>query len=178
MIPAFPRPARAAQARTLPRFTGARPLPWLLLAALLWLLPATLRAEAPVLLRLTLPDQVVALDRAALQEMPEAAFETTTIWTEGVQQFRGVRMTDFLARYGIEGGILQLVAANDYAIEIPVDSFRPDGAILAYERNGQPMTLRSKGPLWLVYPYDSSADFRSEVIYSNSIWQLDRIVVK
>ncbi|MDP5360810.1 MAG: oxidoreductase, partial [Paracoccaceae bacterium] len=34
-----------------------------------------------------------------------------------------------------------------------------------------------KGPLWVVYPYDMSADYRSEVIYYRSIWQLDRIEV-
>ncbi|MCA1334508.1 molybdopterin-dependent oxidoreductase [Pseudooceanicola marinus] len=140
--------------------------------------PNDAKAEDAPLLRLTLGDEVITYDLATLQEMPTTGFETTTIWTEGVQAFRGIRMTDFLARHGIEGGVLQLIAANDYAIEIPVDSFRPDGAILAYERNGTPMTLRSKGPLWLVYPYDSSSDFRSEVIYSNSIWQLDRIIVK
>ncbi|MBY5970804.1 hypothetical protein KUV28_00530 [Ferrimonas balearica] len=140
--------------------------------------PHDAKAEDAPLLRLTLDDEVITYDLATLQEMPTTGFETTTIWTEGVQAFRGIRMTDFLARHGIEGGVLQLIAANDYAIEIPVDSFRPDGAILAYERNGTPMTLRSKGPLWLVYPYDSSSDFRSEVIYSNSIWQLDRIIVK
>ena len=39
------------------------------------------------------------------------------------------------------------------------------------------MSIRDKGPLWVVYPYDSSADYRTEVIYSRSIWQLDRIEV-
>ncbi|MBR9765017.1 MAG: oxidoreductase [Rhodobacteraceae bacterium] len=141
------------------------------------LAPADGRAE-DILLTVTLPDRIVSFDRTALEALPATAFETSTIWTEGVQQFRGVRMTVLLAHLGIEGGQLQLTAANDYSIEIATGSFRPDGAILAYERNGTPMTLRSKGPLWLVYPYDSSPDFRSEVIYSNSIWQLDRISLK
>ncbi|PJE29336.1 Oxidoreductase molybdopterin binding domain protein [Pseudooceanicola marinus] len=172
----------------MPLSPALSPLPFLrhILATLFLGLSALLAALPPngataqdaPLLRLTLGDEVITYDLAALQDMPATVFETTTIWTEGVQAFRGIRMTDFLARHGIEGGVVQLIAANDYAIEIPVDSFRPDGAILAYERNGRPMTLRSKGPLWLVYPYDSSSDFRSEVIYSNSIWQLDRIIVK
>jgi hypothetical protein len=43
--------------------------------------------------------------------------------------------------------------------------------------NGAEMSIRDKGPLWIVYPYDASDDFRSEVVYSRSIWQLDRIEV-
>jgi len=37
--------------------------------------------------------------------------------------------------------------------------------------------LREKGPLWVIYPYDSDAKFRTEVIYSRSIWQLDRLAI-
>ena len=39
------------------------------------------------------------------------------------------------------------------------------------------MTLRDKGPLWLVYPYDADTAYQSEVIYARSVWQLDRIEV-
>jgi hypothetical protein len=37
------------------------------------------------------------------------------------------------------------------------------------------MSLRDKGPLWIIYPYDSKSDFRTEVVYSRSIWQRDRL---
>ena len=43
--------------------------------------------------------------------------------------------------------------------------------------NGEIMSLRDKGPLWVIYPYDQNAAYRSEVTYSRSIWQLDRIEV-
>jgi hypothetical protein len=32
--------------------------------------------------------------------------------------------------------------------------------------------VRDKGPLWVVYPYDSKPDYQSELIYVRSIWQL------
>jgi hypothetical protein len=60
-------------------------------------------------------------------------------------------------------------------VNIPLTDATPDGPIIAYENNGKEMTLRSKGPLWVVYPYDQSEDFRTEVTYSRSIWQLDRL---
>jgi hypothetical protein len=40
------------------------------------------------------------------------------------------------------------------------------------------MTVRDKGPLWIVYPYDAKPEYRQELIYSRSIWQLDHIEVK
>jgi hypothetical protein len=49
---------------------------------------------------------------------------------------------------------------------------------VAYLRNGAEMSMRDKGPLWIVYPYDAKPDYQSELIYSRSIWQLDRIEVQ
>jgi hypothetical protein len=33
------------------------------------------------------------------------------------------------------------------------------------------------GPFWLVYNYDANPEFRTELIYARSIWQLARITV-
>ena len=121
--------------------------------------------------------RVVHLDKAMLHALPSAGFSTSTIWTEGVQHFRGVRLLTLVKCLGIEDGILTLTAKNEYLIEIPVRDLRPDGALVAYERNGRPMGTRDKGPLWLVYPYDENPVFRTESIYMQSIWQLDRIEV-
>jgi hypothetical protein len=102
-------------------------------------------------------------------------FTTTTIWTDGPQSFSGVPLAALLAHLGIEDGTLRAIAANDYAVEIPVSSITDAAPILAFTQNGAPMSRRDRGPIWLVYPYDSDPVFRTEVIYSRSIWQLDRI---
>jgi hypothetical protein len=39
------------------------------------------------------------------------------------------------------------------------------------------MPLRDKGPLWIVFPFDSATEFQRESIYARSIWQLNRIAV-
>lgn len=102
---------------------------------------------------------------------------TTTIWTEGELQFTGVSLDVLLDHVGAEGSMIEARAINDYAVEIPVTDATPEGALLAYEIDGTPMSRREKGPLWIVYPYDASADYRSEVIYSRSIWQVDRMEI-
>ena len=120
---------------------------------------------------------VAALDLAALKALPETTFRTGTIWTEGTIAFTGVELADLLAHVGATGTMLRAIALNDYKIEIPVSDAVDGGPIIAYLSDGEPMSVRDKGPLWIIYPYDSDAAYRAEVIYSRSVWQLDRIEV-
>lgn len=120
---------------------------------------------------------VAAFDRAMLEKLGAVEYETSTIWTEGLQTFTGVPLAALMEAVGARGETISATAVNDYAVQIPASDWDEGKAIVAYLQNGNPMSLRDKGPLWVVYPYDSSADFQTEVIYSRSIWQLDRIEV-
>ncbi|SDF08985.1 molybdopterin-dependent oxidoreductase [Limimaricola pyoseonensis] len=156
-----------------------------LIAALLGL-PLGLQAEpgppaGEVLLTVTgLPDGTPArLDRAALAALSEDAFTTTTIWTDGPQRFEGVSLHDLLAALEVTPpaeAVLRVSAVNDYAVDIPLSDARDvDGPIVAHLHNGAPLPRRGNGPLWIVYPYDADPDWRTEVAYARSVWQLDRI---
>lgn len=112
-----------------------------------------------------------------LQALPATQFATTTIWTSGPQVFSGVWLSTLLEQLEITDGVIELQAINDYRVSLPVEQIEPRGALLAYRRNGDVMTARENGPLWLVYNYDSDPEYRSETYYSRSIWQLDRISV-
>ncbi len=116
-------------------------------------------------------------DMDMLRGMGEVTFATTTPWTEGVQEFTGVSLHTLAERLGVASGSIKATAINDYAIDIPVTDAVEGGPILAYLQNGKPMSVRYNGPLWLVYPYDLNEAYRSEVIYSRSIWQLVRLDV-
>lgn len=137
--------------------------------------------QGPVVLTVTgvsdgVPEGIVAqFDLDSLAELGTAEFGTTTIWTDGHQHFEGTPLANVLARLGITHGTLRATAINDYSVEIPVSSVTSEAPLVAFRRNGKVMPLRDKGPLWLVYPFDSDKDYRTEVIYSRSIWQLDRI---
>ncbi len=117
------------------------------------------------------------IDLEMLQEIGAVTFETSTIWTEGVDSFTGVELSVLLEMLGSTGSQLRASAVNDYAVDIPVSDAVDGGPIVAFLRNGEKMSLRDKGPLWIVYPYDLVPEYRSELIYSRSIWQLDRIEV-
>jgi hypothetical protein len=116
-------------------------------------------------------------DLQMLRDLAEHEYVPTPIWTEGVQPFTGVPLAVLLDRLDVEDGTLMAKAINDYAIEIPVEDIDPQAPMGAYMMNGQEMSRRDKGPLWIVYPYDSDAKYRAEIAYARSIWQLDRIAV-
>jgi hypothetical protein len=91
--------------------------------------------------------------------------------------FEGVLLADLLEAVEAQGVMIRATALNDYAVDIPVDGGDEDVALIAYSLDGEAMSVRNKGPLWVVYPYDRNAQFRSEVIYARSIWQLERLHV-
>lgn len=114
-------------------------------------------------------------EMADLKALPTETFETTTIWTEGVQTFAGVPLFVLLEHVGASGDTIRAVALNDYAVSIPTADAVEGGPIVAYARNGEEMSIRDKGPLWIIYPFDDNENYKTEEYYSRSIWQLDRI---
>jgi hypothetical protein len=119
----------------------------------------------------------IAFDIEGLKALPVTTFSTTTMWTEGVKNFEGVELKTLLSMLKMEKGTLSATAINDYRIEIPVAEIEAGGPIIAYMMDGDPMSVRDKGPLWLVYPYDSDPKYQSEVVFSRSIWQLNRLEI-
>jgi hypothetical protein len=117
----------------------------------------------------------VTLDLDILKSLDAKTFTTSTIWVEGDVEFAGVSLRDVLDYAGATSTVIGAIASNDYKVEIPADGVSADAPIVAYLMNGDEMSARGKGPLWIVYPYDDDAKYRTEVIYSRSIWQLDRI---
>ena len=76
-----------------------------------------------------------------------------------------------------EPGKITANAANDYRISLAPDTVDHKFPILATRKNGVPFSLRDSGPIWLVYPYDSSEQYRTDLIYAQSVWQLVRLSV-
>jgi hypothetical protein len=102
---------------------------------------------------------------------------TSTIWTSGVNRFEGVPITTLMENLSAEATVIRASAINDYSVEISLTEPLIEDAILAFRMNGEPMSRRGKGPLWLIYPFDESSRFRTEAIYARSVWQLNRIQV-
>ncbi|MEO0003830.1 MAG: hypothetical protein RLZZ22_1522 [Pseudomonadota bacterium] len=120
----------------------------------------------------------VAFDLARLEALPQHSFTTQTPWQDKPVQFTGPLLRDVLASVKAQGSQLKAIALNDYKVSIPVsDTLRFD-VVLALRINGELIAVRNKGPLFVVYPYDSNEELRSTLYYSRSIWQLKAIEVE
>jgi hypothetical protein len=137
----------------------------------------------PVILTVTgldaaeFPGGVIELDVGRLEAIGKDEIVTTTIWTEGPHRFSGVMLRDLVDFLAIEASALRLHALNDYAVEFPTEEATEEAPILAYEMDGVMMSVREKGPIWVLYPFDDGPEYRTDTTFSRSIWQLDRIDV-
>jgi hypothetical protein len=123
-------------------------------------------------------DNTAQFDRAMLESLGLVSIETTTPWYEGKVKFEGVSLDKLMKQVEATGERVSVVALNDYATEIPIADFAKFNVILALKRNGEYMPVRDKGPLFIVYPYDSNPELKSQTYYARSAWQVAKIEVK
>ena len=116
-------------------------------------------------------------DRAMLEQIGLIEVNTATPWHSGVMHFEGVPLRAVLAMVEARGSNLLATAHNEYSAMLPVSDAARHDVILAMKLNGEAMTLRDKGPLFIVYPFDSDKVLQTDMTYIRSVWQLRRIDV-
>lgn len=116
-------------------------------------------------------------DMAMLERLPQQSFSTRTPWYTQPRKFTGPLLRDVLAAAGSHGTQLRAVALNDYRVDIPVDDAQRYDLLLARLLDDQPMPVRDKGPLFVIYPFDQHAALRNPRYYSRCAWQLKAIEV-
>lgn len=154
-------------------------------AVLAW--PGAARAldapTGPVVLTITgrvgLPNagDKAVFDMPMLERMAQHSFTTSTPWYSRPRKFTGPLLRDVLAAAGAQGTTLRATALNDYRVDLPVDDVRRHGVLLARLLDDKPMSVRDKGPLFIIYPFDSDTALRSAVYFSRSAWQLKALEV-
>jgi hypothetical protein len=117
-------------------------------------------------------------DMPMLEQLPQATFSTRTPWYTQARRFTGPLLRDVLAAAGAQGSVLRLVALNDYRVDMPFDDAQRYDVMLARLLDGRPMAVRDKGPLFVIYPFDTVPELRSATYYSRSAWQLRTIDVQ
>lgn len=117
-------------------------------------------------------------DLALLERFGGHTFATETAWSEDEVLFEGISGPQLLAAVAAEGESVRAVALNDYSVEIPVSDFREAGLLIAYKRNGAPMSVRDKGPLWIVFPYAEVPEDERSKYEARSVWQLKSLTFR
>jgi hypothetical protein len=117
-------------------------------------------------------------DQAMLEALGATVVRTSTPWTDGVVEFKGPTLASVLDAVGSTGKTLHAVAVNDYAVDLDAGELRHYGAILAMTQDGRPLSLRDRGPLWLVLPRDQHPELMDEAHNAKWIWQLRTIEIR
>ena len=123
-------------------------------------------------------DGAAVFDMAMLAALPQRTTITTSPWYDGKQTFAGPLGWALLNQIGATGTTLKVTALNDYVSEIPVGDFKDYKVILATSLNGEPMSVRDKGPIFIIYPFDEEPSLNNETYYGRSAWQVKSIEVE
>jgi hypothetical protein len=122
--------------------------------------------------------KVAVLDMKALQALPQKSFTTQTPWDPKPVTFSGPLLRDVLQLVKAKGQHIRAVALNDYRVKLPVSDARDHDVVVAVLMNGQAIPVRTKGPLFIVYPFDAKKELQHKTYYERSIWQLKAIEVE
>lgn len=117
-------------------------------------------------------------DIASLEKLGMVSFQTTSPWYDGRTTFTGIPLQKLMDYVGAKGSVVKVTALNDYTTEIPLSDFKKYNVILALKINGEYMRIRDKGPLFVVYPYDSIPELNNQIYYSRSAWQVSRMNIE
>ena len=117
-------------------------------------------------------------DRAMLEALGMEGFVTQTPWYKHPVRFDGVRLGRLMQAVGAHGDRVLASALNDYSSELPIADFAQYGTLLALKRDGQYMPVSDKGPLFIVYPFDSNPQLQQDKFYMRSVWQVSGLEIR
>lgn len=117
-------------------------------------------------------------DLAMLQKLPQQTFTTKTPWDKQAVKFTGPYLRDVLAAVKAHGSTLRASALNDYTTTIPLNDATRFDMVLAHKMNDKAIPIRAKGPLFIVYPFDTQPELQTTTYYERSAWQLKSIDVE
>jgi hypothetical protein len=124
-------------------------------------------------------DATTEMSREEIDGLEQIVISTENDFSDGMTMFEGPLARDVFAAAGAPlEGVGVFIAANDYRVEIPLEDFAKYDVIFATSMNGNRLSLRDKGPIWLVYPMSDHVELQDSVFNSRLIWQLVKIELK
>lgn len=123
-------------------------------------------------------EEAAEFTRPDLEALEQVELHTGTSVTHGQQVFRGFLLRDLLERLGAKGEEIVARALNDYEIVIPMSDVRDYDVIGALSMDGEPLSPRDKGPIWIVYPRDQHEELEDIRFDMRWVWQLHELEVR
>lgn len=122
--------------------------------------------------------KTATFDRDMLESIGMTVLTTSTPWESGRFRFEGVLLSRILSTVGATGTTLTVQGLDGYQVDVPAKDSREFEVILALKRDGAWMSVRDKGPIWIIYPIDRHPEIKNEFYSARSVWQVSRITVR
>lgn len=117
-------------------------------------------------------------DAEMLDALAVTQFSTASPWHTIPVTYSGPSLKNVLLAVGAQGKVLRMIAMNKYETTLPFDDAAEFEPLLSRRVDGKELTIRTKGPLLMIYPFDSRPKLKNDIYYMRSIWQLQKIVVE
>lgn len=117
-------------------------------------------------------------DARMLTSLETHTLATETSVTDGVSYFEGFLLRDLLEWVGADGEQVIATALNNYIVAIPLDDFYQYDVLVATHMDGEALTPRDKGPLWIVYPRSDHTELQDIRYDYRWVWQLNGLTVE
>lgn len=123
---------------------------------------------------------LLAVTPEVIEQVGTVSFSTKLPGTDGdvTHQVRGPLLQALVEHAGIQAETYTAIALDKYESEIPATDFVEFEPIAAIEVDGRPLTVRDKGPVWVVYPRMDSPALADPIYEARSVWQLKELVAK
>lgn len=149
--------------------------------ALVLAMPAAAQDITLRMTNLTLPSgrTEVTIEEEELMALPQHVVRTSNEFVDGETEFEGPLARDVVAVIGRGSArIARMIASNDYAAEVDLQEFEQYEVIFAHSMNGDRLSRRERGPLWVIYPMDDHSELQDPSYNNRLVWQLVRVELR
>jgi hypothetical protein len=122
----------------------------------------------------------ISFDMPTLERLGVIRYTTLTSWTKEPAAFDGILLSSLLDVVGADDQATTMVmtALNDFQSSVPITDARTWPVMVAIKENGQYLSRRERGPLWIVYPQHAYPDLGKREYLSRWVWQLASIRIE
>ena len=131
--------------------------------------------------RIALKDQAkeIGIGEAEIAAIGKTEIDTTILSLGGgSHHVTGILGRSLLQYVDAKGTRLHVVALDGYSIEIPIEDLQKYDVVVATEIDGKTLSVRDKGPAWIIYPVSANKELADLVYEARSVWQILSIDVE
>lgn len=156
---------------------------WTTSVAIILLFSASVHPDESIPLEIVHGDSArhLTISHTALDALPQHSVVTRSPYFEGQVRFGGPLLEDVLThatgKKPERESPVTLAALNDYFVQTTLDVLTEAGAIVATRKDGIRLSIRDRGPYWLILPLSDRPELDNEQYHRLLVWQLSRIKV-